>query len=171
MKKLLLGLMLAGTMVFGAKAAENIRWPIWFGFNDVEDVDVVGWRINWFSGQCDQVTGIDFLGFIGHSTSFNGIQFNLLRNDVVDVLAGWQIGLYNTAGRCDAAGLQLGLWNEVGEMHGVQAGLVNNCDELHGGQLGLINISDSAQGFQIGLINIIKGGTDIPFCPILNVGF
>ena len=56
-------------------------------------------------------------------------------------------------------------------MHGVQAGLVNNCDELHGGQLGLINISDSAQGFQIGLINIIKGGTDIPFCPILNVGF
>lgn len=171
MKKMLLGLALVGSLAFGARAADIVKWPIWFAFNDSENVDVIGWRVNWFYGECDQVTGVDLLGFIGRSTSFYGLQVNLLRNDVTDMLAGWQLGLYNTAGRGDAFGLQVGLWNGCGEITGVQAGLVNVSDHLNGVQAGLVNIAESAQGFQVGLINVIKGGTDVPFCPILNVGF
>lgn len=171
MKKMLLGLALVGSLVFGARAAERVRWPVWFAFNSTEDTDVIGWRVNWFYGQCDQMTGIDLLGFIGRSASFHGIEANLLRNDVTDTMAGWQIGLYNTAGRCDAFGIQCGLWNECGEIVGFQAGLVNMCDNVTGFQVGLLNVAESAHGFQLGAINLIKSGTEVPFFPVLNVNF
>jgi hypothetical protein len=58
MKKVLFGLLMAGLVVFGASAAEKVRWPVWFAFNDVEDIDVVGLRLNLPSGQCEQVTGL-----------------------------------------------------------------------------------------------------------------
>jgi len=167
MKKMMFGLVLAGLVVFGARAAEKVRWPVFFAFNDTEDVDVVGLRLNLPSGQCDQVTGID-LGIIGRSQYYNGLELNLVRNDVKDELAGWQIGLYNSAG--DAFGLQVGLWNEAGTITGAQVGLVNLAEYSKGFQFGLINRVETMRGYQLGLINVIRGG-DVPFCPILNIGF
>ncbi len=169
MKKMAFGLVLAGLMAFGAHAAEKVRWPVWFAFNDVEDVDVVGLRLTLPSGQCEQVSGMD-LGLIGRSQYYNGIQINLLRNDVKDELSGWQIGLYNTAGRCDVCGLQTGLWNESQTVFGFQVGLVNLADYAKGFQVGLINRSETLYGYQLGLINIIRG-SELPFCPLLNIGF
>lgn len=169
MKKMLFGLMLAGLVAFGANAAEKVRWPVWFAFNDASDVDVVGLRLNFPGGQCEQVTGLD-LGLIGHSRYFNGLQINLFRNDVQDALAGWQIGCYNSAGLGDSLGMQVGLWNEAGVIYGFQAGLVNMADYMDGFQIGLINRAEDLHGYQLGLINVIRGG-DVPFCPILNVGF
>jgi hypothetical protein len=169
MKKMLFGLFLVGLVVFGANAAEKVRWPVWLAFNDASDVDVVGLRLNFPGGQCDQVTGLD-LGFIGHSQYFNGLQINLLRNDVHDALAGWQIGCYNSAGLGDSLGMQVGLWNEAGVIYGFQVGLVNLSDYTKGFQVGLVNRAEDLHGYQLGLINIIRSG-DVPFCPLLNVGF
>jgi hypothetical protein len=169
MKKMMFGLVLAGLVVFGASAAEKVRWPVWFAFNDSEDIDVIGLRLNLPSGQCEQVTGID-LGLIGRSQYFSGIQINLLRNDVKDVLQGWQIGGYNSAGLGDMLGLQTGLWNESKTMYGFQVGLVNLSDFVKGFQIGLINRSEGMYGYQLGLINIIRDSR-VPFMPLLNVGW
>jgi hypothetical protein len=169
MKKMLCGLLLAGLVVCGATAAEKVRWPVWFAFNDTEDVDVVGLRLNLPSGQCEQVTGLD-LGIIGVSQYYNGIQINLWRNAVTDELAGWQIGIYNSAGVGDALGLQTGFWNEAGSLYGVQVGLVNLSDYAEGLQIGLINRVEVMHGYQIGLVNIIRSST-VPFCPIVNLSF
>jgi len=169
MKKMLFGMVLAGLVVMGAGAADKVKWPVYFAFNDTENIDVVGLRLNLPSGQCEQVTGID-LGLIGRAQYFNGIQINLLRNDVKDTLAGWQIGLYNSAGLGDMLGIQTGLWNESRTMYGFQVGLVNLADFAKGFQVGLINRVDGMYGYQIGLVNIIRD-SQMPFCPILNVGF
>jgi hypothetical protein len=171
MKKVLFGWMLAGLVAFSASAAEKVHWPVWFAFNDVEDVDVVGLRLNLPSGQCEQVTGLD-LGLIGHSHYYNGLQLNLWHNDVKDALQGWQIGCYNTAGLGDSFGLQVGiLWNEAGTIYGGQIGLVNLADYAEGFQIGLINRVEDMHGYQIGLVNIIRSSDVAKFCPILNVGF
>lgn len=169
MKKMMFGLVLAGLVALGAQAAEKVRWPVWFAFNDTEDVDLVGLRLNLPSGTCDQVNGID-LGLIGHAQYLNGLQLNLLRNDVKDTLAGFQIGLYNSAGVGDMLGLQSGLWNEAQSLYGFQLGLVNLVDYANGLQVGLINRAEDLTGYQVGLINIIRSGT-VPFCPIINIGF
>ena len=169
MKKMMFGLVLAGLVVFGASAAEKVRWPVWFSFNDTESIDVVGLRLNLFSGQCEQVTGLD-IGFIGRSQYFSGIQINLLRNDVKDTLQGWQIGCYNSAGLGDSLGIQTGLWNEAKTMYGFQVGLVNLSDYAEGIQVGLINRVDGIHGYQVGLINVIRDSR-VPFCPLLNMSF
>jgi hypothetical protein len=169
MKKVLFGLVLAGMVVFGASAAEKVRWPVWFAFGDTEDIDVVGLRLNFPSGQCEQVTGLD-LGLIGRSQYYNGIQINLLHNDVTDTLAGWQIGCYNSTDLGDALGLQTGLWNEAKSLYGFQAGLVNLVDYAEGLQIGLINRAEDLHGYQIGLVNIIRSSS-VPFCPIINANF
>ena len=166
MKKMMFGLVLAGLVVFGANAAEKVRWPVWFAFNDSADIDVVGLRLNLFSGQCEQVTGMD-IGFIGRSQYYNGIQINLLRNDVKDTLQGWQIGGYNSVGVGDAFGLQTGLWNEANTMHGLQVGLVNLADYSKGLQVGIINRVEGMCGYQVGLINIIRDSR-VPFMPLIN---
>lgn len=170
MKKMVFGLVLAGVIALGANAAEKVRWPVWFAFNDIEDVDVVGFRFNLPVGQCEQVTGIDLLGIIGRSQYFNGIQLNLWHNDVTDTLAGWQIGVYNSTSLGDALGLQTGLWNEANTLYGVQAGIINIADYAEGIQVGLINRTESMHGFQIGLINVIRS-SQVPFCPLINIGF
>lgn len=169
MKKIVFGLILAGIVACGAHAAEKVRWPVWVAFNDTEDIDVIGLRLNFFSGQCEQVTGMDF-GFIGRSQYYSGLQINLLRNQVTDTLAGWQIGAYNSAGVGDMLGLQIGLWNETTTMCGLQAGLVNLTDYGKGLQIGLINRAESLYGFQVGLINVIRS-SEVPFMPIINIGF
>ncbi len=169
MKKMLFGLVMAGLVVFSASAAEKVRWPVWFAFNDTEDIDVVGLRLNLPSGQCEQVSGLD-IGLIGRSTYFSGIQINLLRNDVKDTLQGWQIGGYNSAGLSDMLGVQTGLWNESKTMYGFQVGLVNLADYVKGFQVGLVNRAEGMHGYQVGLINIIRD-SNVPFCPLLNIGF
>lgn len=169
MKKMMFSCFLAVLVVFGAQAAEKVSWPVWFAFNDSTDVDVVGLRLTIPSGQCEQVTGMD-LGLIGRSQYFNGIQINLFRNDVRDQLAGWQIGGYNSAGIGESIGLQTGLWNEAGTFKGIQIGLVNLADYTQGIQVGLINRVEDMHGYQVGLVNVIRGG-EVPFCPLLNIGF
>lgn len=169
MKRMVFGLVLATIIAVSATAAEKVRWPVWFAFNDVEDVDVLGFRFNLPVGQCEQVTGID-IGIIGRSQYFNGFQFNLWHNEVTDALAGWQIGVYNSAALGDALGLQTGLWNEANTLYGFQLGLINVVDYAEGFQLGLINRAESMHGFQLGLINVIRS-SQVPFCPLLNVGF
>jgi len=169
MKKMLMGLLVAGMTAFGAMAADEVAWPVWLGLNDVEDVDIVGLRFNLYNGHVDQMTGLD-IGFAGHANTYYGLQLNIIRNEATDVLAGIQVGCYNTAGRSDMLGVQVGLWNESGSMYGIQAGLVNLADYSEGFQIGLINRTEGMHGYQIGLINIIRD-SQVPFCPILNVGF
>ncbi len=169
MKRAMFGLVLAGMMVFGARAAEKVRWPVWIAFNDTENVDVVGLRLNLPAGKAEQVTGLD-IGFIGRSRYYNGIQINVLRNDVKDALAGWQIGLYNSAGLGESLGLQTGLWNEAQTLKGFQVGLVNLADYCQGLQVGIINRVEDMHGYQVGLVNIIRG-SDVPFMPLVNIGF
>lgn len=169
MKKLLSGLFLAVLVASCAGAAEKVRWPVWFAFNDTADIDVVGLRLNFASGQCEQVSGMD-LGLVGHSQYYNGLELNLWRNDVKDTLMGWQIGGYNSVGVGDALGLQTGLWNEAKTMYGLQVGLVNLADFSKGLQVGLINRVEGMYGYQVGLVNIIRD-SNVPFCPIVNVGF
>ncbi|MDA3925212.1 MAG: hypothetical protein PF904_11000 [Kiritimatiellae bacterium] len=170
MKKVLFSLMVAGSLIFTASAAEKVRWPVWFAFNDIQDIDMVGLRLNLFEGECEQVTGMD-LGFIGRSQYYNGIQINFLVNSVEDRLAGWQIGLgYNEAGTCDPFSMQVGLWNQTQSLCGIQCGLVNLADYSTGFQVGLINRSEGINGYQVGLINVIRGSR-VPFMPIINFGF
>jgi len=170
MKKVLTGCALAVLFAFGASAAEEVRWPVWFSWGADENIDIIGLRMS-AGGRCEQVTGFD-LGLAGRSRYFNGIQLNLFRCEVEDALAGWQISLgYNSVGQGHCVGLQTGLWNEAeSTFDGVQVGLVNLTSYAKGLQVGLINRADDLHGFQVGAINIIRNST-VKFCPIINIGF
>ena len=122
-----------------------------------------------YSTKQESVTGID-LGFWGRSQYFEGIQLNLIRNDVKDRGAGIQVGLYNSITQADALAIQVGLWNEAGYISGIQAGLVNVASDVSGIQAGVINRCEEMYGFQVGLVNIIRSA-QFQFMPILNVGF
>ena len=149
--------------------AEKAAWPVWLAFNSTKNIDVVGFRFTIPYGACEGVTGFD-LGIFGRCRYMEGFQFNILRNEAEDVLAGCQIGIYNTAGRADVLGVQVGLWNEAQSIRGVQAGVINIANAVTGFQVGLINRSESLYGVQIGVVNVIREG-EWPFLPILNVGF
>lgn len=149
--------------------SEKAPWPVWVTFNSTRDVDVVGLRMTLPYGACESVTGFD-IGFFGRCRYFEGFQMNILRNDVADVMAGVQGGIYNSAGRADFVGVQLGLWNEARSIRGLQVGLVNLADHAKGAQLGIINRAEAMYGFQVGIVNIIRE-SELAFCPILNVGF
>ena len=170
MKKVLCSCALAFLFAFGARAAEEVHWPVWFSWGADENIDIVGLRMS-AGGSCEQVTGMD-LGLIGRSRYFNGIQLNLFRCDVEDSLAGWQISLgYNSVGMGHALGLQTGLWNEsMTTFQGVQIGLVNLTSYAEGFQIGLINRAEDLYGYQIGLVNVIRN-SPVPFFPIINIGF
>ena len=149
--------------------AEKAAWPVWLSFNSTKNIDVVGFRFTFPYGACEGVTGFD-LGIFGRCRYMEGFQFNILRNEAEDVLAGCQIGIYNTAGRADVLGVQVGLWNEAQSIRGVQAGVISIANAVTGFQVGLINRSESLYGVQIGAVNVIREG-ECPFLPILNVGF
>ena len=149
--------------------AEKAAWPVWLSFNSTKNIDVVGFRFTFPYGACEGVTGFD-LGIFGRCRYMEGFQFNILRNEAEDVLAGCQIGIYNTAGRADVLGVQVGLWNEAQSIRGVQLGVINIANAVTGFQVGLINRSESLYGVQIGIVNVIREG-EWPFLPILNVGF
>ena len=185
MKRIFLSvsLVLASVSLFAqeaeVKAEESIPeskniatvWPAWFAVCQwPRSLDVVGLRLTIpFSTSQENVTGID-LGFWGKSVYFEGLQLNLLRNNVIDGATGIQIGLYNSVGSGDFLGIQTGLWNEANTACGFQVGLVNVMGEGQGFQVGLINRAETLYGYQVGLVNIIRGSS-VPFFPVINVGF
>jgi len=150
---------------------ESHVWPAFFAISEFPaNPDLVGLRLTIpFSTQQENVTGLD-LGFWGRSLYFQGLQINILRNDVKDDMAGFQIGLYNSVGGGQALGLQAGLWNEANSMVGAQVGLVNVCGETEGLQVGLINRSETMHGYQVGLINVIRDA-ELQFFPLVNIGW
>jgi len=138
------------------------QWP--------RSADVIGLRLTVpFSTSQENVTGID-VGLWGRSMYFEGLQLNVLRNDVLDGAAGIQAGIYNSAGRGDLLGFQAGLWNEAHSFRGVQAGAINVVGEGRGIQVGIVNRAETFYGYQIGLINIIRDA-ELQFMPIVNIGF
>lgn len=153
------------------RAQDSGVWPAFFAVCEYPSaVDVVGLRVTIpYSTRQESVTGID-LGLWGRSLYFEGLQLNVLRNDVKDGMSGIQIGLYNSIGRGEMLGVQVGLWNEAGCLRGVQAGLVNIAGEAQGFQVGLVNRAETMYGYQVGLINIIRDA-ELQFCPIVNIGF
>lgn len=147
------------------------QWPVFFAIGELPSTpDIVGMRLTIpFSTKQENVTGID-VGLWGRSQYFEGIQVNILRNDVKDYGSGIQVGFYNSIGRADLLGIQAGLWNEAGSLRGVQAGLVNLVGDGSGVQVGIINRAEEFYGFQLGLINIIRDA-ELQFCPLVNIGF
>lgn len=154
-----------------ARPASNAVWPAFFAVSEYPaNDDVVGLRLTIpFSTRQEGVTGVD-VGFWGRSTYFEGIQVNVLRNDVKDRCAGFQVGLYNSIGSGEMLGVQVGLWNEANALRGVQAGLVNVSGETEGFQVGVVNRAETLHGYQVGLINVIRDA-ELQFCPIVNIGF
>lgn len=150
---------------------ESAMWPACFAVCKFPaSPDVVGLRLTIpFSDYQDSVTGLD-LGLWGRSTYFEGIQLNVIRNDVKDRAAGFQVGLYNSIGSGEMLGLQVGLWNEANAVRGLQCGLVNLAGEAQGLQVGLINRCETMYGYQVGLINVIRDA-ELQFFPIVNIGF
>ena len=148
---------------------DKAPWPVWLAFNSTKNIDVAGVRFTLPYGECESVTGFD-IGFYGRCRYFEGFQLNILRNEAEDVLSGAQGGIYNSSGRADLKGLQLGLFNEARSMRGAQAGIVNLADSICGFQVGLINRAETMYGFQVGLVNVIRE-SEMAFCPIVNIGF
>ncbi|MBR1920883.1 MAG: hypothetical protein IJ829_02625 [Kiritimatiellae bacterium] len=146
-------------------------WPAFIAVWDFpETPDLVGLRLTLpYSTKQESITGFD-IGFWGRSLYFEGVQANILRNDVKDGCAGVQAGCYNSVARGDLLGVQFGLWNEAQSYRGVQFGVVNVAGDAQGFQFGIINRSETMYGFQVGLINVIRDA-EIQFCPVVNVGF
>jgi hypothetical protein len=149
-------------------------WPAFFVVGEIPSADiapdVVGLRLTIpYSSSQECVTGLD-VAFWGRALMYEGLMLNVLRNDAKDRLAGFQIGLYNSAGAADSLAIQVGLWNEAGSLLGLQAGLVNLAGDAVGIQAGLINRCEQLYGFQVGLINLIRCG-ELTFMPLVNIGF
>lgn len=188
MKKLIVAAFMAALAVpltAQEKAEENSQSPVlqagakndyavWPAFLAVceypASTDIIGLRLTIpFSTVQDNVTGFD-LGLWGRSTYFEGVQVNVLRNDVKDAGCGIQAGVYNSIGSGQMNGLQCGLWNEAGTILGLQAGLINVAGDIEGFQVGLINRCEAMHGFQVGVINVIRSA-EMKFCPVVNIGF
>lgn len=169
-------LTLSANEEFAGKEVVRVRdqpviWPAFFSMGDLpETPDVVGLRVTIpYSSRQESVTGVD-IGLWGRSRYYEGVQLNILRNDVKDFMAGFQVGLYNSVIRSDMIGLQVGLWNETGAFRGLQVGLVNVTGAGQGFQVGIINRAETLNGYQIGVINVIRDA-EMVFCPIVNIGF
>ena len=80
-----------------------------------------------------------------------------------DELAGLQIGVANIC-------LDLDDFSNAGDMAGAQIGVVNVCNRGAGLQVGVWNHAKHFKGVQLGLVNVIEDH-EIPFLPVLNVGF
>ena len=146
-------------------------WPAFLAVSQwPRSADVIGLRLTIpFATSQESVTGLD-LGFWGKATYFEGLQVNVLRNHVVDSMAGFQAGIYNTVGRGDMLGIQLGFFNEAQSFRGVQAGLINVVGEAEGFQIGIINRAETLHGYQIGIFNVNRAA-ELQFMPICNIGF
>ncbi len=133
--------------------------------------------------------GIQAAGLANRAGEFYGIQAGYV--NVADFVGGLQAGGYAesdfVAGtqvaivcRTDSlAGLQVGVANicmdlddfaNAGDMAGAQIGVVNVCNRGAGLQVGVWNHAKHFEGVQLGLVNVIEDH-EVPFLPILNVGF
>ncbi|MBQ5794474.1 MAG: hypothetical protein IIW14_00615 [Kiritimatiellae bacterium] len=150
---------------------ESAVWPACVAVSQwPRSPDVIGLRLTIpFSTTQDNVTGFD-VGLWGVSEYFEGVQLNLLRSNVRDSASAFQVGIYNSVGRGDFLGAQVGLWNESMSMRGVQVGVVNVTGGSEGFQIGLINRAETLYGFQVGVINIIRDA-ELQFMPVVNIGF
>ena len=146
-------------------------WPACLAvFELPESPDIVGIRFAVpYSTKQESITGVD-VGLWGRCQNFEGLGLNILRNDVHERFAGIQAGLYNSIGFGSLGGIQLGVWNEAHSLNGLQAGIINVAGDVYGFQVGIINRCETMNGFQIGIINVIRDA-EIPFCPVINVGF
>ena len=80
-----------------APRKNSAMWPAFVGvweFPETPDLVGVRFTIPWSTKQ-ENITGFD-IGFWGRSEYFEGVQFNVLRNDVKDVCSGVQCGVYNS---------------------------------------------------------------------------
>ena len=161
----------AATQASAERKRESAVWPAFVAICEFPaSPDVMGLRLAIpFSTVQENITGVD-IGLWGRALYFQGFQFNVLRNDVKDNMAGFQVGLYNTIGNGQMMGFQAGLFNEADSLRGVQVGLINLGGEVQGLQVGLINRSETMAGYQIGLINVIRDA-ELEFCPIVNIGW
>lgn len=152
-------------------SADSAMWPAFIAVSQwPRSADVIGLRLTIpFSTSQENVTGLD-VGFWGKSIYFEGIQLNLLRNNVTDTMCGIQAGIYNSVAFGDMVGVQVGLWNEAVTFNGVQVGLVNVIGGGDGFQIGLINRAETMHGYQVGLINVIRDA-EVKFMPVVNIGF
>ena len=133
--------------------------------------------------------GIQVAGLANRAGEFYGIQAGYV--NVADFVGGLQAGGYAEADALagiqvaiacrtkDLAGLQVGVANvcfdlddysNAGDMAGVQIGVVNVCNRGAGLQVGVWNHAKHFKGVQLGVVNVIEDH-DVPFLPILNVGF
>ncbi len=106
-----------------------------------ESFSIRGLRANAVYAVNEDLTGVD-LGLI--------LPFNFLRGD----MTGVQLGLYNEVGN-KTTGLQWGMVNNTkGDVSGIQLGLVNISDGYQKGlQYGFYNQADHISGLQLGFIN------------------
>lgn len=118
-----------------------------------EHVDGVQWDLIW--SEASVVHGINVSYIIAKSDEVIGIQDALVSINESKV-AGLAAGFVNIA-HGEVTGAQFGLYNQVGDLHGVQLGLVNYAQNI-------------SKGLQIGLVNIAKNGW-FPVMVIVNGRF
>ena len=159
------------TAADAAPAGKYATWPAWIAFCEWPATpDLVGLRLTIpYSTKQESVTGVD-IGFWGRCRDFEGIQLNILRNDVKDSFGGVQAGVYNSVNRGDLFGIQAGAINEAQSFRGAQIGLINMTGDGQGFQFGVVNRAETFVGFQLGLVNVIRDA-EVPVLPVLNVGF
>lgn len=97
------------------------------------------------------MTGFQISGLLNSARNMDGVQLSIV-NYTASSAAGFQIGLWDDAG--DLIGLQLGGGNRATDSCGGQIGLWNGSVDARGLQLGALNLADSATGCQIGVINV-----------------
>lgn len=133
--------------------------------------------------------GIQAAGLANRAREFYGMQAGYV--NVADIVGGLQAGGYAEADfvagaqvaivcRADElAGLQVGVANicfdlddfsNAGDMAGAQIGVVNVCNRGAGLQVGVWNHAKHFEGVQLGLVNVIEDH-EVPFLPVLNIGF
>jgi len=152
-----------------ATSIKGVRWNLFYGVNQ----DVHGLDIGLANNAKGQVRGLQF-GLVSLAgKDMDGWQAGWLINRVGGKLTGIQTGITNGAG--ELHGMQVGLANHVaGQARGLQVGIINHAQEAKTLQIGLLyNSAENLHGVQIGLLNFFwnrKG--DIPtFLPIINANF
>lgn len=137
-----------------------------------ETWDVTGLRLNIIYGRNLNTSFVD-IGLLNQTRDHeNGIMVGALWNGVAGEMSGVQVaGLLNNSGSSFMMeGIQVGSLNICGDGTGMQVGAFNSAKSVQGMQIGVFNYTEGLNGLQIGLININSGG-QLPFMPILNIGF
>jgi hypothetical protein len=135
-----------------------------------EDVSIKGVRLNLLYGKNHDMTGLD-LGIANWTTGdFKGVGWAFLVNSVEGDGVGWLDGVVNLVAG-EFKGLEVGIYNGVGQGTGVQLGWVNVSKGFEGLQFGFVNYTDDMHGLQIGIVNIINNKEKLKFLPIVNWKF